>query len=454
MVAALPGIWMRATYGAQTSGDEPHYLLTAISLAEDGSLDLRDEFLAERYRPFHEIRLSPQGATLEDERIVSPHDPLLPALLALPWELGGWQGAKLLLVTMNAALGALLVWTAVRRFGSRVAVAAAVCGLFVASAPLAVYGTQVYPELPAALAVLAGVAAATGRTSRGSVLAVVVMVVALPWLAVKYVPVAAAVAGYALVRWWRGGERRLVVGAVVALGAAAVAFLWTHIAWYGGVTPYATSDFFAERGGQFSVAGSSPDVLGRSRRLIGLLVDDQFGLASWQPAYLLTVPAFAALLRHRPQRWLAVVLPFGAGWLTATFVALTMQGWWFPGRQVVVVLPLAVLAVTWLAGRGRVWLWSTVGAGILGVLTWAWLAFEGLEQRLTLIVDFASTSNPIHQAWQVVLPNYLEITALTWILQGLWLVALGLLAVVAWRGASPSPDRIRHSSRTRDMTRV
>ncbi len=47
-------------------------------------------------------------------------------------------------------------------------------------------------------------------------------------------------------------------------------------------------------------------------------------------------------------------MPLLAGWATATWVALTMQGYWWPGRQLVVVLPLAVLVVlVWLARAGR-----------------------------------------------------------------------------------------------------
>jgi len=42
-----------------------------------------------------------------------------------------------------------------------------------------------------------------------------------------------------------------------------------------------------------------------------------------------------------------------AGWLVATFAANTMHGWWWPGRQTVVVLPLALLSVLcWLARTG------------------------------------------------------------------------------------------------------
>ena len=39
---------VRAAYGAQTTADEPQYLLTAISLAEDGDLDVADELRGPR----------------------------------------------------------------------------------------------------------------------------------------------------------------------------------------------------------------------------------------------------------------------------------------------------------------------------------------------------------------------------------------------------------------------
>ena len=73
--AAAAGIGSRASYGAQTTADEPHYLLTALSLAQDGDLDVRDEFAGQSYRPFHEIALAPQARPLADGRLIEPHDP-------------------------------------------------------------------------------------------------------------------------------------------------------------------------------------------------------------------------------------------------------------------------------------------------------------------------------------------------------------------------------------------
>src|SRR6266511_2318343 len=234
-LGAAAGIGVPATHGARTTADEPQYLLTAISLATDRDLDIADELAAGRWRAFHAPPLPEQTEPLASGRRLSPHDPLLPLLLAAPVAAGGWAGAKLAMAA--------------------------------------------------------------------------------------------------------------------ALAAAGVAFVVLHRWWYGGWTPYATGDHFVA--GELSAVGSDPDYLGRSRRLLGLATDRGFGLAGWQPAFLLAVPALATLARRRPAGWAAVALPLAAGWLVATFLALTMHGWWFPGRQVVVVLPLAVLAVACWAGAGR-----------------------------------------------------------------------------------------------------
>ena len=72
---------------------------------------------------------------------------------------------------------------------------------------------------------------------------------------------------------------------------------------------------------------------------------------------MLGVPAVAALA-PAPARGLGRPWScrLAAGWLVATFVALTMHGYWWPGRQVVVVLPALVLAVAWwLATSTRRW---------------------------------------------------------------------------------------------------
>lgn len=434
-LVALPGIGVRATYGAQLTADEPHYLLTTISLAEDGDLDVSDETADERYRPFHEVRLPPQAAPRADGTAIVPHDPLLPAVLTGPWMVGGWRGAKAAIAVMLGLAAALTTWIAIRRRGVRPSVAGPVTAVLFASAPLAVYGTQVYPEVPAALAVLAATAAILGRPSRATAATVVISLVVLPWLSVKYVPVTSVVAAVWAWRWWREGAARLVTGGAVALVTAGITYVLAHVAWYGGLTVYAAGDFFQEHGGELTVVGLAPDYLGRARRLVGLILGRDFGLMVWQPAWALLPAAALAAVRRRRDGVEVLLAPLAAGWLTATFVALTMQGWWFPGRQLVVVLPLAAILIAELADAVPVARVLTFVLGLLGTVTLAWLFADGLAQRLTLVVDFARVGDPLFLARRAVLPDYLRVTGRTWSLQTVWIVGLVSLAVAlsGWR---------------------
>ena len=412
------GIPVRATYGAQLTADEPQYVLTAISLAEDLDVDIADELADERWRDFHSpARLPVQTKVLDGGRRVSPHDPLLPALLAVPVALGGWVGAKLALAAMAGALAALVAWVAVHRLGVDRRAALAGTAVFAAAPPLAVYATQVYPEVPAALAVTGALAVVTAARPDARVVAA--LVTALPWLSVKYAPVAAAIA---LVGYVRTPDRRRLVALLVVSG---VAFAVGHRLLYGGWTPYATGDHFTA--GEASVMGFDPDHVGRSRRLSGLLFDRDFGLVPWQPACLLLLPAVGVALRRRPSHTWAILVPLAAGWLVATYAALTMHGWWWPGRQVVVVLPLAVLLVLRHTPPN-----AALALGSVGVVTFAWLVLDDV----TWVVDFADTSNPLYRLWRPLLPDGTSSSAGAIARHVLWTtVAIGAVALAARRPA-------------------
>jgi hypothetical protein len=434
-LAAAAGVWCRGTYGARIAVDEPQYLLSAISIAEDGDLDISDELAAQRWRAFHNAQLPEQTRPLPGGRRVSPHDPLLPLLLALPMAVGGWLGAKLALAVLAGALGAATAWVAVRRFNVPAGIASIAAVMFGASVPLASYGNQVYPEVPAALAVVVAVGAVTGSLRRGGVWALGAAVVALPWLAVKYTPVAAVLALLGLVRLWRTpGRRGVALGLAGGLAAAGVTFLALHQAVYTGWTPYAAGDFFYNAG-EFRagrIFGLQPNYWARSQRLVGLLVGRKFGIAAWQPAWLLAVPALAALVRARPDGWHVLATPIAVGWLNATFVAMTAQGYWVPGRQVVVILGCAVIVVAWWVTRVRAVRLLTA-LGLLGVFSYLWLAVETSVGPLRLIVDWFKTANPFYRAWRWVLPDYVSPSMWTWPLHGLWVALLLSLLMLGWR---------------------
>jgi len=446
VLAAGLGIGVRATHGGHAAVDEPQYLLSALSLWEDHDLDISDELADRRFLAFHDLDLPVQTAVRPDGGQLSPHDPLLPVLLAVPMGLGGWVAAKLTLAMLAGILAALLLWVAVRRFAVPPRLAVPGVALATCTAPLAVYGQQVYPELPAALAALVAVAALTVPRPTPRTLAVLALaIIALPWLSVKYAPVGAALYLVAAVGLGREHRRRAAAVLTGVLAAGGVAYLAVHKAIYGGITAYASGDQF-QSSGEFGVVGLHPDYPGRSIRLLGLLVDRDFGIAAWQPAWFLVIPALAALLAGRPRHWPALVAPLLAGWATATWVALTMQGYWWPGRQLVVVLPLAVLVIlVWLARAGRAVVVTAAALAVAGVGYYAALLVTGSVSNTTWVL--APDDLVLHWPAALLLPDDRDLNTADQVRYAALVVVAATTALLALRTARRS-GRAPAASRT------
>ena len=246
--------------------------------------------------------------------------------------------------------------------------------------------------------------------------------------------------------WWRAGRRRQVLVGAAVLAALGGVYLAVHRVVWGGWTVYASGDHFAQTG-EFGVVGVDPDLAERTLRLAGLLLDREFGLVPWQPGWLLVVPA--PLPRWPPGQWrgpaeerapnLVLLLPLGASWLVATFVALTMHGYWWPGRQLVVVLPLALLAVLVWADRCRTWIRVVACAlGVAGVVGYAVVLAQGYARTTTWVVHFVDADAPVYRLLFPVLTVYRG----EWHLGHLagFLVLAGL-AVLSWRWAVRSTGR-------------
>src|SRR3954470_19580598 len=148
LVAVYAGtIGMRASGDSQYAGAEPHYLLTAKSLVEDGDVDLADDYRAREYRDFHRGALRPQGL-LTRGRLDEPLGVGFPLLIAPAFAIAGAKGVEVFLAAV-AALAVLLAYRLALRavpnpwaLGATLAVAL--------SPPLVAYSTAVYPEFAAA----------------------------------------------------------------------------------------------------------------------------------------------------------------------------------------------------------------------------------------------------------------------------------------------------------------
>jgi hypothetical protein len=72
-----------------------------------------------------------------------------------------------------------------------------------------------------------------------------------------------------------------------------------------------------------------------------------------------------------------------------------------------------------------------LAGAVIGATSAAWLAGDVLAGHMTLIVDFARTTNPLVRAWRTMLPDGLRGGDATGVLRVAWVV---VVAFLAWWG--------------------
>ena len=410
---------IRASRGAAITGDEPFYLLTTQSLLDDGDLDLRQQYERHSYMEFfdHPDGLWQQSVPREDGVLLSPHNPGLSVMLIPGFALGGLLGAQAELLVMGALTFALAYVLAAKvTKAPRASWLTTLCvGL---AAPAFVYSTEIYPEMPAALLLVASLLLVLSKERLGAwrALALAGLLSVMIWLGVKYLPLALLVSVFFAVRAQRIG---LATFATATLPSA-VLFIWFHLATFGELTPYSLNSVYAG----FSTAevvNSHIDFGDRIYRIWGLFIDRRFGIGRWAPVLLLAVPGLLLLLRTGAMHRLIIAL-IATQISIATFVAITMMGWWFPGRTMLTVLPLFAIPMSLVLGQASVPL--RVGALVLGLyslgVTVA-LAHAGHSGEVVLAVDPFQMSAPLFQAIAGIFPDYRSWSAETRFLTAIWL---------------------------------
>ena len=441
---------IRATRGASISGDEPFYLLTTQSLLADGDFDLTNQYEAKSYESFfdHPDGLWRQSVPQDDGDLLSPHNPGLSFLVIPGFGLGGLAGAQTQLMVLGAATMALAFVLADRLTGRRVLSWVATLGVGL-SATAFVYSTEIYPEFPGALALVLALLVATRERTPGIAdgLLLAALLTAVCWLGIKYAPLSLLVAGFFLLRAGRDGRI-----ALVAAGAASAGFYaWFHLHLFGSLTPYGVNVVYA--------GWNSAEILGghvewgeRYYRLWGLFIDRRFGIGRWAPLLLAAVPGLALLALSKPACRLVLGL-IVIQVLIATFVAITMMGWWFPGRTLLTVLPLFVVPVVLMLACLP--LWGRIAVGMLGALTLATtagLARAGRAQEITIAVDPFDMAFPAFQGLNGLFPLYTWWTVETWWLTYFWLALAGLATGAAvWPEVARLPGKLRLPSAVRQF---
>jgi hypothetical protein len=434
------GVPLRGAFGARVTGDEPFYLLTTVSLIQDADLDLTNQYAVEAYRDFlgDSVPLWSQSVPTADGRLLAPHNIGLSILVLPAYQVGGVEAAKAFLGVLGAMTVACAYVVARRTTGqSRASVVAALlCGV---SAPVFVYATQIYPEIPAALSVVLLVLTTLqpgGGVARG--IGSALLLSAVMWLGVKYAPLVGSLGLLVLARLGATG-RLALIGSALLFAVHYLAFHWLT---YGDFTPYAVNLVYAGSGTP-DLFARHIEVVDRLYRLLGLWIDREFGIVRWAPIVVLALPG--AVLAMRSAHGLARVLlaPVVVQLLVATFLSITMRGWWFPGRMLVVVLPLLVpllaLALTALARR-RATSVMLVGLAYGTLSATAGLLLAAVRGEVAIAVNPFDAGGVWLDVTRGLFPMYTAYSLETVALSGLWIIACTLLV----RATTMGECRLRH----------
>ena len=315
--------------------------MTTVSLIDDGDFDLTDQYERRSYEQFFD---HPNGLWMQsvetNGRIVSPHEPGLSVLVIPGYVLDGLRGVQVQLMLMAALTFSLAFVLVEPGDAARPLELARHGGGRPRRDRLRVLNRDLPGDAGRPRSCPRRSARPASRRAQLDAIALAVLLTVFLWLSMKYAPLGALL-GLAFV-YSAGWRERIVFTALCAVSGAF--YVWGHYALFDDLTAYSVNTVF-EGANAATVIEGHVSFQDRVYRIWGLLVDQRFGSARWAPLLLLLPASLPLLLRAGATGRLVLGL-IVAQVLVATFIAITMMGWWFPGRTLITVLPLTALPLT------------------------------------------------------------------------------------------------------------
>jgi hypothetical protein len=418
------------------TGDEPHYLVITQSLIRDKDLRIENNHQRGDYREYFAATLRPDYLTRGlDGQIYSVH-PIGLAVLSIPaFAIGGYPGVIAMLVLM-AALATALAWQWTRDLSGEGAATFAWAAVAL-TAPFVLNSFTVFPEIPAALAVMIALAWRPSSSHVWVFVARGVAIAALPWLSTKYLPMAAVIGLVWIYRLrFKIGRDALALAGPVAVSLTSwFAFFYMYWGTFSPSAPYGSQEPMTLR----NLAHGFP----------GLLFDQEYGVMSVAPVLVLALAGLVRMWRNgNDARSRAVELAAVFGALIVTVGAFHV--WWggtsSPGRPVVAALLLfaAPVAAFYASASRR----SRVAGQVLLALSLAVALVIVFAQNGTLlrnerdgsaaILEWISPTSPIAQAFPSFIVGGLAAAsarAIAWLALGAALLGLARLRRPVGEGA-------------------
>ncbi len=346
-------------------GDEPHYLIITQSLINDHDIQIENNHRQRDYALYYGGNLAPDYVKRgSNGEIYSIHAPGVSALLVPAFALAGYRGAEMFLLLLAALTGGL-IWRIGWRLTDEPSAAWFAWAAAAGSTAFVLHSFMVYPDVPgtliaaAAVLLIVRIERVPGNVGMLEIVAVSALLAGLPWMQTRFAMLAAGL-GLPIVIWllrdpsraFPSRRRRAAGFLIVPAVSAAV--------WFG---------FFKVVYGTFDPAVPYTGVGGGMRAelipggLLGLLFDQQFGLAMHAPVVMVACFGLASSAGSQARRIALAALAMAGIYLAGVAV---YWHWWGgtpagPGRLTMVSLPMlaALLAEAWRcadANRRRIFL--------------------------------------------------------------------------------------------------
>ena len=348
-------------------GDEPHYLIIGDALWRFGGIDVLAAYQSELVdRVFYPPGLGEVGSQVTtyghvvpgDQGIFSWHGYLLGWVAGLPVALFGVEAARWSMVVIGAGI-AFVVWWAAGVFFASPRVRLLVALTLLVTYPFLLASFQIFPDFVAGGLALLGITwlmfSSRQPSGYGSTVLVAFLVALLPWLGIKFAPVAAALL---LAILWRSKDRWWLVVVPAAISAA----LLMAFNAYAYASPFGSlSEGTVEIGGDFWI------------RLAGMLIDQNQGALLFNPILWLGLAGLVPFWRRDRLVGSVWLLVFGLLWV----LGAAHPGWYgggsFMGRYswgmaLILMLPAMVTLAAVL--RRSVLGFSVAVLGSLAFSTW------------------------------------------------------------------------------------
>lgn len=434
------------------TGDEPHYLMTAHSLAVDGDISLLNNYREQQYRLFYPGLLAKRTTANFDKTRELPAFGLgLSAFLApFYWLALSYFPSQLVLflrlivcsITSIAAYQTLSL--GVKMTGRAAPPAVVLLGAVLAS-PLLTYCNQFYPEIFALLLVVLALRLFESMPERPwlSGIGLACIAPAILWLHPKYLVLSVLIYVLSAFRLFQSSGQSglsrsrlvLAIHSILSIVGILSFFVFLH-AEYGSWSPNRIYGGWQKQTTLIELIGQLgfERIWVMFRMLPGYWLDQRFGLIPYAPLYIAFFPALIGFIRKGSTRIKLPLLVL----LTAHFGLLCwaaqMGGYAPPSRHLVVLIPLILLPIMALYPQ-----WTRAQKVLFTALQFAgWSVSAAILTHYRLIFTNATWRNPdgFSEFWswfhlEKSLP-LLTATTINFVPVVLWAALVALLATVLY----------------------